>query len=91
MTENQLHRCGELLEYNIRIVFIVKQLPACPELEFPLRKPLNTSQPARLAQVQKLLSVGGRWTSLSGHRTAEHPLRHIERGERRIVTVQKKH
>ena len=84
MTENQLHRCGELLEYNIRIVFIVKQLPACPELEFPLRKPLNTSQPA-------MVSVGGRWTSLSGHRTAEHPLRHIERGERRIVTVQKKH
>jgi len=59
MTENQLHRYSKVLEYNIGNVFSVKQLPACPDLEFLPHQPLNTSQPASLAQVAKLLSVGG--------------------------------
>lgn len=59
MVENQLHRYSKVLEYNIGNVFSVKQLPTCPELEFLPHQPLNTSQPASLAQVQKLLSVGG--------------------------------
>jgi len=59
MGENQLHRYSKVLEYNIGNVFSVKQLPTCPELEFLPHQPLNTSQPASLAQVQKLLSVGG--------------------------------
>ena len=40
MVENQLHRYSKVLEYNIRNVFSVKQLPTCLELE-----PLNTNQP----------------------------------------------
>eukprot|EP00092_Neocalanus_flemingeri_P107767 GFUD01138329.1.p1 GENE.GFUD01138329.1~~GFUD01138329.1.p1 ORF type:complete len:1040 (-),score=318.65 GFUD01138329.1:275-3394(-) len=59
MVENQLHRYSKVLEYNIGNVFSVKQLPVCPELEFLPHKPLNTSQPTSLAQVQRLLSVGG--------------------------------
>ena len=71
MTENQLDRYGKLPEYNIRNVFIMKQLPTCPEREFLLH------QLASLALVQKLLSVGrGGDGPPCQDRTAEHPLRH---------------
>lgn len=59
MEKNQLHRYSKVLESNIGNVYSTRSLPACSKIPPLTPQPLNTTAPASLYKLQKLLSVGG--------------------------------
>jgi len=58
MEKNKLHRYSKVLESNIGDVYSTKALPACIKLTPLKHLALNTTAPASLYKLQKLLSIG---------------------------------